>query len=45
MFFRGGEIIMTLEQAKNILRILMVETDNGMIRQAIEVILREVKEG
>ncbi len=35
---------MTLEQAKNILRILMVETDNGMIRQAIEVILRELKE-
>jgi hypothetical protein len=36
---------MTLEQAKNILRIVMTETDNGMIRQAIEVILREVKEG
>ena len=36
---------MTLEQAKNILRIVMAETNNGMIRQAIEVILREVKEG
>ena len=36
---------MTLEQAKNILRIVMDETNNGMVRQAIEVILKEVKEG
>ena len=36
---------MTLEQAKNILKIAMSKTKNGMIRQAIEVILREVKEG
>lgn len=35
---------MTLEQAKNILRIVMAETNNGMVRQAIEVILKEVKE-
>jgi len=39
---KNGGSDMTLEQAKEVLRIVMGKTNNGITRQAIEVVLREL---